>query len=191
MGNAHVHGGRSLKKLEKTTHRLKRKREGVLRYLELQGVDVISLSQADDRTVIHAIYDRIGDAMRVRRASIHGLHYHYSRALELIGVGDDQLPNIRCKGANAIALGGTWTFADARKFYEGYEWRKVRYEVLKRDGARCAACGANPSEVIIHVDHIRPLRYNWELRLDPDNLQCLCAVCNHGKGNWDDTDWRK
>lgn len=41
------------------------------------------------------------------------------------------------------------------------------------------------------VDHIKPVRKYWHLRLDPDNLQVLCADCNRAKGNWDETDFRK
>lgn len=29
-----------------------------------------------------------------------------------------------------------------------------------------------------------------DLALSMDNLQVLCGDCNHGKGNWDVTDWR-
>lgn len=76
-------------------------------------------------------------------------------------------------------------------FLESYEWRRVRMVVLKRDGARCACCGATPADGLrMHVDHIKPRRKFPELALDVDNLQVLCEVCNHGKGNWDDTDWR-
>lgn len=78
-----------------------------------------------------------------------------------------------------------------REFYASFEWRKLRLEILKRDGRQCLCCGAKPEHgVYMHVDHIKPLRFNWELRLDPDNLQVLCEICNHGKGNWDATDWR-
>lgn len=76
-------------------------------------------------------------------------------------------------------------------FLESYEWRRVRMVALKRDGARCGCCGATPADGLrMHVDHIKPRRKFPELALDPNNLQVLCEVCNHGKGNWDDTDWR-
>ena len=77
-------------------------------------------------------------------------------------------------------------------FLLSYEWRRVRMEVLKRDGASCLCCGATPKDgVKMHVDHIKPRRKFPELALNKDNLQVLCEVCNHGKGNWDQTDWRK
>lgn len=77
-------------------------------------------------------------------------------------------------------------------FLESYEWRKIRMEVLKRDGAVCACCGATRIDgVKMHVDHIKPRRIYPELALDITNLQVLCEVCNHGKGNWDMTDWRE
>jgi hypothetical protein len=66
-------------------------------------------------------------------------------------------------------------------FLESYEWRRVRMVVLKRDGARCACCGATPADGLrMHVDHIKPRRKFPELALDLTNLQVLCEVCNHG-----------
>lgn len=77
-------------------------------------------------------------------------------------------------------------------FLESYEWRRVRMIVLKRDGARCRCCGATPADgVRVHVDHIKPRKLFPNLALDLNNLQVLCEVCNHGKGNWDQTDWRE
>lgn len=82
--------------------------------------------------------------------------------------------------------------AASNAFLSSYEWRVLRMKILKRDGARCACCGATPRDgVVMHVDHIKPRRTHPEMALDPDNLQVLCEVCNHGKSNWDDTDWRE
>lgn len=65
-------------------------------------------------------------------------------------------------------------------------------EVLKERGRRCECCGASPSDgvTVINVDHIKPRARYPELALVKANLQVLCSVCNHGKGNWDETDWR-
>lgn len=78
-----------------------------------------------------------------------------------------------------------------KRFYESYEWRKLRYSILKKYGFKCLACGRSSADgAVLHVDHIKPVRANWHLRLDQDNLQPLCDWCNHGKGNWDETDLR-
>ena len=77
------------------------------------------------------------------------------------------------------------------EFLRSYEWRVVRMKVLKRDGARCACCGATPHDGrVMNVDHIKPRGMYPELALDMNNLQVLCHECNHGKSNWDETDWR-
>jgi HNH endonuclease len=76
----------------------------------------------------------------------------------------------------------------ASKFYRSYEWRNMRYIVLKKYEGKCMLCHC--SNLPLQVDHIKPLRKHWALRLDITNLQVLCEKCNHGKGNWDETDWR-
>lgn len=64
-------------------------------------------------------------------------------------------------------------------------------EALKKHGARCQCCGASPQTgAVINVDHVKPRKLFPELALSLDNLQILCHECNHGKGNWDQTDWR-
>lgn len=76
-------------------------------------------------------------------------------------------------------------------FLETYEWRRLRMVVLTKRGARCECCGATPKNgIAIHVDHIKPRRKYPELALEESNLQILCEVCNHGKGSWNETDWR-
>lgn len=82
-------------------------------------------------------------------------------------------------------------FAKSDAFLNTYEWRRLRMEVLKKYGAKCQCCGATAEDgVRINVDHIKPRRTHPHLCLDIRNLQVLCNPCNHGKGNWDRTDWR-
>lgn len=80
---------------------------------------------------------------------------------------------------------------NAPEFLSSYAWRSLRMRVLTARGARCECCGASPKDgIVINVDHIKPRRKYPELALEASNLQILCDVCNHGKGNWDETDWR-
>lgn len=83
------------------------------------------------------------------------------------------------------------------EFYASWAWRTLRMKILKRYGAVCMCCGAQPGDtgasglpVRIVVDHIKPLSVHWHLRLDKNNLQVLCDECNQGKGAWDETDHR-
>ena len=72
-----------------------------------------------------------------------------------------------------------------------FEWRKLRMQALKKYGPRCMCCGATPATgAVMNVDHIKPRKKHPDLALDINNLQILCHDCNHGKGNWDQTDWR-
>jgi hypothetical protein len=82
-------------------------------------------------------------------------------------------------------------FAQTDEFLTSYEWRRLRMEVLIEQGRRCQCCGATPDNgAVMHVDHIKPRKLFPELALEKSNLQVLCDVCNHGKGNWDQTDWK-
>jgi len=77
-------------------------------------------------------------------------------------------------------------------FLRTFEWRKVRMQALKKYGAKCMCCGATPATgAVMNVDHIKPRKLWPSLALDINNLQILCHDCNHGKGNWDMTDWRE
>lgn len=78
------------------------------------------------------------------------------------------------------------------EFLDSYEWRALRMKVLAHYGSVCMCCGASPSNSgeVMNVDHIKPRRLRPDLALDFDNLQVLCGSCNHGKSNWDQTDWR-
>lgn len=63
----------------------------------------------------------------------------------------------------------------------------VRYQVLKRD-RRCQLCGAGPELGPLQIDHIVPRSQGGPN--DMTNLQVLCALCNRGKSNRDDEDFR-
>ena len=78
------------------------------------------------------------------------------------------------------------------EFLQTAAWRQLRMLALKQHGARCQCCGASPSDstTVLNVDHIKPRKTHPHLALQLNNLQILCKICNHGKGNWDDTDWR-
>jgi 5-methylcytosine-specific restriction endonuclease McrA len=80
--------------------------------------------------------------------------------------------------------------AARRAFYNSRPWRALRYETLRKYGGRCQACGRTANDVVICVDHVKSVRNNWELRLEPSNLQVLCSDCNLAKGSVDSTDWR-
>jgi len=76
-------------------------------------------------------------------------------------------------------------------FLQTFEWRKLRMQALKKYGAKCMCCGATPATgAVMNVDHIKPRKLWPSYALDIKNLQILCHECNHGKGNWDSTDWR-
>lgn len=82
-------------------------------------------------------------------------------------------------------------------FYQSWEWKQLRFLVLKLQGRTCQCCGATAGSrsadgkpVQIVVDHIKPISKFWELRLQKSNLQVLCDDCNMGKGAWDQTDFR-
>lgn len=77
-----------------------------------------------------------------------------------------------------------------RSFLQSWEWRALRFEVLKEREARCELCGATAKDQRIEVDHIKPLSKFWHLRLDKSNLQVLCRDCNKGKGNRHFDDFR-
>ncbi len=95
--------------------------------------------------------------------------------------------------AVTVASGLVVAFNDpmVSAFYESWEWKRLRYEFMKDQARKCECCGAKAPDVRIVVDHVKPIRKFWNLRLDRTNLQALCDDCNRGKGSTDMTDWRR
>lgn len=58
----------------------------------------------------------------------------------------------------------------------GRRWRKLREQVLERDGWECWRCGAQADT----VDHVLPLALGGTH--DLDNLAACCARCNYSAG---------
>ena len=60
-------------------------------------------------------------------------------------------------------------------FYKSVAWERVRQQALIRDHGLCQDClleqRITPADV---VDHIKPLRLFWHLRLTLSNLRSLC-----------------
>ena len=46
-------------------------------------------------------------------------------------------------------------------------------------------------EIVLYKDNFNIFEGNKHTSSVLDNLQILCSDCNAGKGNWDQTDWRK
>lgn len=92
----------------------------------------------------------------------------------------------RCRQDEPINL-------DPEVFYKSWRWKELRLIVLDKCGRRCCSCGATPrpdNQVVLHVDHIKPLRIHPKLALDISNLQVLCEDCNQGKSWYHSNDYR-
>ena len=57
--------------------------------------------------------------------------------------------------------------------------KSVRFEVFKRDKFSCQYCGRAAPEVLLHIDHIKPVADQGTN--DITNLVTACAACNAGK----------
>ncbi len=83
-------------------------------------------------------------------------------------------------------------WVQSKEFIHSWEWRTLRYQVLKKRTPTCECCGASPKHgARVSVDHIKPRSKYPELAMEETNLQVLCSACNQGKGRWDETDWRQ
>lgn len=58
--------------------------------------------------------------------------------------------------------------------------KKTRFEVFKRDKFTCQYCGKAAPDVVLHVDHIKPVSKDGDNEIT--NLITACVDCNSGKG---------
>jgi hypothetical protein len=59
--------------------------------------------------------------------------------------------------------------------------KRIRFEVLRRDGHACRYCGGKAPDVRLTVDHVMPVALGGSD--DPTNLVAACADCNSGKAS--------
>ena len=59
--------------------------------------------------------------------------------------------------------------------------KSVRFEVFKRDSFTCQYCGTKAPDVVLEVDHIRPVADGGDNELL--NLVTACRACNAGKSD--------
>lgn len=72
------------------------------------------------------------------------------------------------------------TDKESQVFYNGKQWKRVREIVKDRDKGLCLMCWFIDN-VITSVDlvhHIEEEKERIDLRLDEDNLLCLCDKCH-------------
>lgn len=121
-------------------------------------------------------------------------HKQYLLELRSMKFGSQHQPEKICRAKNRLKLKllpkspNTLSKDQKKIFFESREWQALRYSTIAKYGRRCMCCGKYDG--VMHVDHIKPIWSNPELRLDPDNVQVLCSECNNGKGARDATDWR-
>lgn len=67
-------------------------------------------------------------------------------------------------------------------FYKSREWFEARGRALARDKYCCVNCGASvKGPGLARVDHIKPLKERWDLRVTLSNLRTLCAKCDNAR----------
>lgn len=59
--------------------------------------------------------------------------------------------------------------------------RKIRFEVFKRDSFTCLYCGRKAPDVVLEIDHVKPVSGGGTN--DILNLVTSCRECNSGKSN--------
>lgn len=55
----------------------------------------------------------------------------------------------------------------------------LRFDIFRRDGFTCQYCGRTPPDIVLQIDHIRPVADGGDN--DEMNLITACSDCNVGK----------
>jgi hypothetical protein len=178
-------------------------RAKALAYLASQGEN-ISQQGLKDNVLALAVLRYLGIKPRTKGKKKNQVTKLRTQVIEALGVKPVDGRGIRPRPVSmwdprpfdadhvVIPLRSKPTQQQIDKFYASWEWKRLRYDFIKDKDRRCGCCGATPEDgARIVVDHVKPIRLFWGLRLDKKNLQLLCDDCNMGKGSRDQTDWRE
>ena len=88
---------------------------------------------------------------------------------------------VRFPSGEAIIKSAPVEVVKDSKIVVGNGWKRVRFEVLKRDNFTCQYCGRKPPEIKLQVDHIIPVSRGGKDVME--NLRAACWDCNIGKFN--------
>lgn len=70
----------------------------------------------------------------------------------------------------------------ATAFYHSKEWDRLRRQAMMRDHGLCQECLLDKRITVADVvDHIKPIKLYWHLRLVLSNLRSLCHLCHNRK----------
>lgn len=70
----------------------------------------------------------------------------------------------------------------SKQFYHSVAWKRAREIIRIRDNGLCQECFKQKRLTVgTIVDHIIPIKQDWNKRLDEDNLQLLCQACHNKK----------
>lgn len=74
-----------------------------------------------------------------------------------------------------------YVLSDEEKFYSSMIWQRKRALTKERQGFFCLNCLDNQFyKECTQVHHIIEILEDWSMRLDDDNLICLCSECHQG-----------
>ncbi|MCH3911282.1 MAG: HNH endonuclease [Limosilactobacillus oris] len=74
---------------------------------------------------------------------------------------------------------------DYNRFYKTSAWVKLSHRTLQNSPVCVSCLRKGIIKKADLVDHIEPIRENWDKRLDPSNLQPLCYRCHRIKTKQD------
>ena len=83
-----------------------------------------------------------------------------------------------CKAENTKTYDKTARNKESANIYHSTRWRKIRIQILKRDGGICQHCGKAEKSMI--VDHIQEIKDGGDA-YSYSNLETLCKSCHNTK----------